>query len=64
MGAGIVEIIDKRKIDEFSKKIPADIKGDIRKKMLQSELEKWLNVMRSSAKVRIYKENLKKVEIK
>ena len=54
----------KRKIDEFSKNIPADIKGELRTKMLQSELDKWLSGMRSSAKVRIYRENLKKIEIK
>ena len=60
----LLKLLINKKLSEFSKNIPADIKGELRKKMLQSELDKWLNGIRSSAKVRIYKENLKKVEIK
>ena len=60
----LLKLLINKKIGEFSKIRPADIKGDIRQKMLQSELDKWLNGIRSSAKVKIYKENLKKVEIK
>ena len=60
----LLKLLINRKINEFSKKIPADIQGEIRKKMLQSELDKWLKGLRGAAKVRIYKENLKKVEIK
>ena len=60
----LLKTLINKKINEFSKKIPADIKGEIRKKMVQSELDKWLKDVRGSARIRIYKESLKKVEIK
>ena len=60
----LLKLLINKKLSEFSKNIPADIKGELRKKMLQSELDKWLTNMRSSAHIKIYKDNLKKVEIK
>ena len=60
----LLKLLMKKKIDEFSKKIPADIQGDLRQQKLRSELTKWIADLRSSAKVKINKENLKKAEIK
>ena len=48
----------------FSKSMPAAIQGDARQEKLQSELDKWITDMRNSAKVKIYEENLKAVDIK
>jgi len=60
----LLKLLIKKKIAEFSKAIPADIQGDARQKMLRSELDKWVTSVRGSAKVKIYKENLEKVQIK
>ncbi|MDO8525288.1 MAG: hypothetical protein Q7S07_02230 [Candidatus Omnitrophota bacterium] len=60
----LLKLLINKKIDEISGKIPPEFKGDTRQKMIQAELDNWVRGLRNSAKVGIYKENLKKIEIK
>ena len=60
----LLKLLMKSKIDEFSKRMSPEIKGDIRRKMLQAELAGWVEGLRKTASVKINEENLKKVEIK
>jgi hypothetical protein len=60
----LLKFLMKKKIDEFSKKIDPNIIYDNRQKLMQSELDKWVTDVRSSAKVTVYKKNLKNIEIK
>jgi hypothetical protein len=53
----------KEKIKEISKKIPPDTTGEVRQEMIQSQLSKWVVDMRKSAKVKIYRENLRNTKI-
>jgi hypothetical protein len=55
----LLKLLINKKIDDFSKKLPADLSVEDRQKMLQDELTKWVSGLRASAKVRIYRENLK-----
>ncbi len=60
----LLKLLMKKKIDEFSKAISPDISSDTRHKILQAELDRWVADLRKSAKVKIYSDNLKKMEIK
>ena len=60
----LLKLLMKSKIDEFSKKISPEVKGDIRRKMLQAELSSWVAGLRKTADVKVNKENLDKAEIK
>jgi len=60
----LLKLLMKKKIDEFSKSISPDIPSDTRRKILQAELDRWITGLRNAAKVKIYKENLKKIEMR
>ncbi len=60
----LLKLLINKKIDELSGKMSPELQGDARQKMIQSKLNDWVRGLRNSAKVVIYKENLKKVEIK
>jgi hypothetical protein len=59
----LLKLLMKEKIKEISKKIPPDITGEVRQEMIQSQLSKWVVDMRKSAKVKIYRENLRNTKI-
>jgi hypothetical protein len=60
----LLKLLMRKKIDEFSKKISPDIKGDLKHRMIQAQLDEWINDLRKSAKIATYKDNLKRVEVK
>lgn len=60
----LLKLLMKRKIDEFAKSVPPEMPVDIRQKMIQDRITKWVTDLRNTSKVKIYKENLEKVEIK
>ncbi len=60
----LLKLLMKKKIDEFSKNISLEIPFETRQQMLQKEIGKWVADVRKTAKIKIYKENLNKLEIK
>jgi hypothetical protein len=60
----LLKLLVKEKIDEFSRKIDPNIKDDTRHKMIQAELARWIADVRKTAKIKIYKENLEKIDLK
>jgi hypothetical protein len=54
----------KQKIDEFSRGISLEIPFETRQQILQAEISKWVTDIRNSAKIKIYKDSLNKIEIK
>lgn len=60
----LLKLLMKNKIEEFSKKISPDIQGDLKQRLIQAALDRWIADLRKSAKVKIYKGNLDKVEMK
>ena len=60
----LLKLLLRSKIDELSKKVGPGISGSAKQDMLQAELTKWIAGLRSAARVKIYKENLDKVDIK
>ncbi|MDD5427955.1 MAG: SurA N-terminal domain-containing protein [Candidatus Omnitrophica bacterium] len=60
----LLKLLMKKKIDEFSKAISPEVPFETRQQILRAEISKWIADVRNAAKIKIYKENLDKVEIK
>ena len=60
----LLKLLMKQKIDEFSRGISLEIPFETRQQILQAEISKWVTDIRNSAKIKIYKDNLNKIEIK
>lgn len=59
----LLKLLMKQKVDEFSRNISPEIPFETRQQILQTEISKWISDIRNSAKIKIYKENLNKIEI-